>query len=158
MNTSLQLNPLLPGALRLPLRLMPPVFYNQVFCRALTSLFAQALTDGELDFLQQRRVAIHITDAGLKFTFTLEKQKITSLPANSKADLTMQGSMYHFLLMLSRREDPDTLFFNRRLKLSGDTELGLYVKNFLDSIELTDRWKYMHLLSDKARIIAERIG
>ena len=33
----------------------------------------------------------------------------------------------------------DTLFFNRRLRLGGDTELGLYVKNFLDSLELDDR-------------------
>ena len=158
MNTTLEFNPHLPAALRLPLRFLPAGLYNQLFCRALTSLFTQALADGELDFLQDRRIAIHITDTGLKFIFTLQQQKITGLPQHSDADLTMQGSMYHFLLMLSRKEDPDTLFFNRRLKLSGDTELGLYVKNFLDSIELTDRWKYLHLLSDRARMIAERIG
>ena len=37
--------------------------------------------------------------------------------------------------MLLRQEDPDTLFFNRRLKIEGDTELGLVVKNLLDSID-----------------------
>ena len=41
--------------------------------------------------------------------------------------------------MLLRQEDPDTLFFHRRLSIEGDTELGLLVKNLLDRIELP-RW------------------
>ena len=39
------------------------------------------------------------------------------------------------LLLATRREDPDTLFFNRRLNIEGDTETGLHVKNLLDSLE-----------------------
>ena len=35
-----------------------------------------------------------------------------------------------------RLEDPDTLFFNRRLLIEGDTDLGLRVKNMLDAVEL----------------------
>ncbi len=34
-----------------------------------------------------------------------------------------------------RKEDSDTLFFNRRLVVEGDTELGLVAKNTLDAIE-----------------------
>ena len=34
-----------------------------------------------------------------------------------------------------REEDPDTLFFNRKLVIEGDTELGLVVKNLLDSVD-----------------------
>lgn len=38
--------------------------------------------------------------------------------------------------MLARREeDPDTLFFSRRLTLEGDTELGLLVENTLDALD-----------------------
>ena len=37
--------------------------------------------------------------------------------------------------MVSRQEDPDTLFFNRSLAIEGDTELGLRVKNMLDALE-----------------------
>jgi predicted lipid carrier protein YhbT len=37
--------------------------------------------------------------------------------------------------MVSRQEDPDTLFFNRSLSIEGDTELGLRVKNMLDALE-----------------------
>jgi predicted lipid carrier protein YhbT len=40
------------------------------------------------------------------------------------------------VLLARRQEDPDTLFFSRRLSMEGDTELGLLVKNTLDAIEL----------------------
>ena len=40
------------------------------------------------------------------------------------------------MLLARRLEDPDTLFFSRRLSMEGDTELGLLVKNTLDAIEL----------------------
>ena len=38
------------------------------------------------------------------------------------------------LLLASRLEDADTLFFQRRLELSGDTELGLTLRNVLDRL------------------------
>ncbi len=40
------------------------------------------------------------------------------------------------VLIAARKEDPDTLFFQRRLRIEGDTELGLEVKNLMDSIDL----------------------
>ena len=40
------------------------------------------------------------------------------------------------ILIAARKEDPDTLFFQRRLRIEGDTELGLYVKNLMDAIDL----------------------
>ncbi|MFB6261882.1 MAG: SCP2 sterol-binding domain-containing protein, partial [Thiohalorhabdaceae bacterium] len=33
-------------------------------------------------------------------------------------------------------EDADTLFFNRRLAMEGDTATGVYLKNFLDALEV----------------------
>jgi predicted lipid carrier protein YhbT len=44
--------------------------------------------------------------------------------------------VYDYLTLISRREDADTLFFQRRLKMEGDTELGLYVKNLLDGLDV----------------------
>lgn len=52
------------------------------------------------------------------------------------ADLTLSATAHDFLLLAQRRQDPDTLFFSRRLSMEGDTELGLVVKNALDAIEL----------------------
>ena len=40
--------------------------------------------------------------------------------------------------MASRREDPDRLFFQRRIIIDGDVELGLHTKNLLDSLEWDD--------------------
>lgn len=158
MNSELAYNPILPAALRIPVRLLPSGLHNPLFCRIMNRVMQQQINDDELEFLTGRSVGIHLNDAGISFEFTFRQQKIIPLPQGTVTDLTMQGSVYDFLLMLSRKEDPDTLFFNRRLKLGGDTELGLYVKNFLDGIEITDQWKTIQVLSDRARQIAERIG
>lgn len=156
-NTLSKNNPLLPGIVSLPLRLMPSAMYNRLFVSSLNRLFRQELLDDELDFLEGKQVSIHVKDAGLRMNFSLVNQKIIST-GSANTDLTIEGTVYDFLLLASRREDPDTLFFNRRLKLNGDTELGLYVKNFLDGLDVTERWKYLYKLSDKASRLAERIG
>ena len=38
--------------------------------------------------------------------------------------------------MASRQVDPDTLMFQRRLVMEGDTELGLALKNYLDGMDI----------------------
>jgi predicted lipid carrier protein YhbT len=43
-------------------------------------------------------------------------------------------------------EDADTLFFRRRLKMEGDTELGVAVKYWLDASE---RPAWLNNLADK---------
>ena len=48
---------------------------------------------------------------------------------------TLPATARDFMLLLTRREDPDTLFFSRRLVSEGDTELGLSVKNLLDAVD-----------------------
>ncbi len=158
MHTELSHNPVLPAQLRLPIRLLPSGFYNPLFCNIINRLLQQQIDDNELEFLTGKSVEINLTDAGVSFKFSFSQQKITPLSQGTVTDLTMQGSVYDFLLMLSRKEDPDTLFFNRRLKLGGDTELGLYVKNFLDGIEITEQWKYIQVLSNRAIQVAEFIG
>ena len=35
----------------------------------------------------------------------------------------------------AKQKNPDTLFFNRELEITGDTELGLIVKNMLDAVD-----------------------
>lgn len=51
-------------------------------------------------------------------------------------DVALAGNIEDLLLLMTQQVDPDTLFFRRRLILTGDTELGLELKNFLDTIEL----------------------
>lgn len=98
-------------------------------------MFATALEAGELDFLLQRVMNVFVTDAELKFSVRLDRNQLHAGHAVTDADLTIEGTVYTFLLLATRKEDADTLFFRRQLKTSGDTELGLHVKNFLDGLD-----------------------
>jgi predicted lipid carrier protein YhbT len=117
--------------------LIPPRLNSTVLAQILNRVFAPELKDGELDFLDGKVMRIGVDDARLTFRLTLADGRIRA--AKTGEDLTIDGNVYEFLLLATRREDPDTLFFNRRLRLGGSTELGLYAKNFLDSLELEGR-------------------
>ena len=56
------------------------------------------------------------------------------VPAFGRADVTVRAKAGDYLALALRREDPDTLFFSRRLVIEGDTETGLAVKNALDAL------------------------
>ena len=58
--------------------------------------------------------------------------------------MKISGTIHDFLLLISRTEDTDTLFFQRRLKMEGDTELGLQLKNFLDGMDIESLPYYRH--------------
>ena len=142
MNTlspSLPRTPMMPRPLALPLGILPTAVNSKVLVTILNKLFAPELEDSELDFLQDRVMMIRVSDARLTYRITLSDGKLIAAAGSKDNDLSIEGSVYDFLLLATRREDPDTLFFNRRLRLGGDTELGLYAKNFLDSLELDDR-------------------
>ncbi len=145
----------MPAPLAFPLALIPRRVHNTLLVQILNRLFAAELAEGELDFLQDRVMRIEVTDARLIFHITLRQNRLSVVPDRRADDLSISGCVYDFLLLATRREDADTLFFNRRLKLGGDTELGLYVKNFLDALELEDRLgpllKLMNLSTDLIR-------
>ena len=80
-----------------------------------------------------RRYAIRVKDLGLCVRFTVTARGFA--PHSGTPELTISANARDFLLLMSRREDPDTLFFSRRLVSEGDTELGLVVKNLLDALD-----------------------
>jgi predicted lipid carrier protein YhbT len=153
-----RLAPRLPGLLRLSLRHLPVSFPAHLFTQTLNKLFAEQLKDGELDFMASTVIEVNVEDAGLQLRLCLRGERFSVAEAARKADLTIAGSLYDFLLLAGRREDPDTLFFNRRLKLSGNTELGLYVKNFLDSMDLSGGLQWLQQASFQASRLAERLS
>jgi predicted lipid carrier protein YhbT len=61
-------------------------------------------------------------------------RRIDVLGPDAEAESTVRGGATDLLLLASRLEDADTLFFQRRLQLTGDTELGLAVRNLLDQL------------------------
>ncbi|MBF0096085.1 MAG: SCP2 sterol-binding domain-containing protein [Magnetococcales bacterium] len=56
--------------------------------------------------------------------------------SDALAHVTMAGSSGAFLALLFNTKDPDSLFFSRELKLSGETDTGLHFKNILDNVEV----------------------
>jgi len=101
----------------------------------MNAMFTLPLQEGELGFLAGRVMNVLVSDAELRFSVRLDQDKLRAGREVQEADLTIEGTVYTFLLLATRKEDADTLFFRRQLKTSGDTELGLHVKNFLDGIE-----------------------
>ncbi len=134
------ITPTIPHLLTLPLGLLPPLIPNTALVTILNRIFADALREEELDFMHRKVLLIRVLDAKLDFRLTLINDKLTACNQYQTHDLLIEGSAYDFLLLATRREDPDTLFFNRRLRLGGSTELGLYLKNFIDALEADEYW------------------
>ena len=135
METTVRRSPQLPAIARIPLAWIPSPIKAKGIVRMLNGVFAAPLAEGELDFLSQRTVNVIISDAAIRFSLTLDAGRFVATGPAADADLRIEGTTHTLLLLASRSEDADTLFFNRLLKTSGDTELGLYVKNFLAGIE-----------------------
>jgi predicted lipid carrier protein YhbT/chorismate mutase len=114
------------------LRAVPHAWQRHVLERAVAHVLAAPLSDGALDFLQGRRLGIAVTDLGLSWTLELRGQRLCA--SGAAAEATVRGSATDLLLLASRLEDADTLFFQRRLMLTGDTELGLTARNLLDRL------------------------
>lgn len=89
-----------------------------------------------LEMLVGKRFTIRVRDAGMTLRFAYGARGFRPLFDSAKADLTISARSRDFIALLLREEDPDTLFFNRRLLMEGDTDLGLLVKNTLDGIDL----------------------
>lgn len=88
--------------------------------------------------LHGRRFALHLSDLGLRLHFRCTPQGFRPL-LQGAADLELSAASADFLALLRGSADADTLFFQRRLAIRGDTELGLVVKNWLDASE-RPRW------------------
>ena len=90
---------------------------------------------GALDPLAGKTVALEASDLGTRVRVSYDGNRFKAHTGSAPADLTIRSTASGFLALALRREDPDTLFFTRRLVMTGDTELGLVVKNALDAID-----------------------
>ncbi|MBK5073575.1 SCP2 domain-containing protein [Budviciaceae bacterium CWB-B4] len=124
-----------PSLLRLPIKLTPFALQKQVLQQLLGWQFRHALAEGDLDFLEQRWLKVEVRDLGLRWFVTV-REGVLLVSDNQQEDVSFSGDANDLILIAARKQDPDTLFFQRRLVIEGDTELGLYVKNLMDAIEL----------------------
>ena len=134
-----------PQLLRLPLGITPFALKKPLIEALLRGHLQQALVEGEVDFLSQRWLGIEISDLDLRWSVTLADGQLRVADRDA-CDVWFRATAGDLLLIAARRRDPDTLFFQRRLVIEGDTELGLYVKNLMDAIELEQMPKALRVM------------
>jgi len=122
-------------ALSLPLKWVPVGMHARGLALVVNRLFADALDAGELDFLEGKVLHVEVEDVGLHYRLVMRGGRLAAAAAEAPVDVCFRGELQTFLQLATRREDADTLFFQRRLRIEGDTATGLHLKNFLDARE-----------------------
>ena len=118
------------------LSILPGYPQTLLFVQAVNLVLGDTLRSDVMRPLQGKLISIQVTDAGVAYYFTLDRNGMVACRRTREPELTISASACDFLMLALRKEDPDTLFFSRRLCMEGDTELGLLVKNTLDALEL----------------------
>lgn len=118
-----------------PAKLVPFGLQSMLLERIFEHLFRDAFQRGELAFLQRRWARIRMLDAGFVWSVSCGVRGLVIARDQFVADVEFAGRLEDFLLLAARRVDPDTLFFQRRIQVTGDTDLGVGCKNLLDSID-----------------------
>lgn len=128
--------PRLPAGFAGLVGLLPQWPPSTMVSAALNLLFLPTLDQDTKQRLMHRVVAIQVSDAGLDCRVRLGT--LGFMPVLRGApEVTICACAWDYYQLARRIEDPDTLFFSRRLTIDGDTELGLLVKNALDAMDWT---------------------
>lgn len=133
MNKDLFAFPAILGQIAAKLPSYPP---SLAFAKVLNLALGRIIRREHLEPLHGKLIIIKVTDMGLRFHFTIDDKGFASTRSDAMPDLAISATARDFYLLASRKEDPDTLFFSRRLLVEGNTELGLVAKNTLDALEL----------------------
>ena len=117
---------------------MPERLNFLVVNQLINKAFEEQVDDGDFDFLQGRSLQIEIIDAGVYVSLTKSGNKLTCSHFSDQqhvADVTLSIDVANAIALLNQEVDPDTLFFQRKLKINGDTELAHHVKNTIDTLD-----------------------
>ena len=129
--------PVFPKPLIKVMTKLPTLPISAVMTGTINLIAWRTLRDLDWSSMRGRRFCVHIKDAGIKTYFSVTAKGFVP-QVTETADVTFTATAEDFMRLALRQEDPDTLFFNRRLLIEGNTDLGLTVKNMLDSVELGD--------------------
>lgn len=129
--------------------------------KALLSLMQQAfqepLEDGDFEFLEGKWLKVEISDLQLTWFFSFCPNEGLIVCPDEHEDAAIRGNLKEFLLLATRSEDPDTLFFQRRLIIEGDTELGLEIKNLMDAVDHDSLPPLLKLILTRGAPVLQRL-
>ncbi|MGL5309695.1 MAG: ubiquinone anaerobic biosynthesis accessory factor UbiT, partial [Plesiomonas shigelloides] len=105
-----------------------------------------------------RWLQVEVPDLNLSWFVSVQNAQLV-VAKQAQPDVIFRGNTNELILIAARVEDPDTLFFQRRLTIEGDTELGLYVKNLLDALDMEQMPKPLQaLLQQLAQFIQKGLA
>jgi predicted lipid carrier protein YhbT len=123
-----------PSRLRAPLQFLPPPIVRRATQTLLERVLSGPFATGVLDDMTGRTLGVEVTDLGLRWVVRVGERRLERVDVAGEAEATVRGTATDLLLLAARLEDADTLFFHRRLQLTGDVELGLAIRNLLDQL------------------------
>jgi len=85
--------------------------------------------------LDGREVEIAIRGSALRACFRIRGRHFVPARPSGSPHLRFRAAVRDFAMIAAREADADTLYFQRRLVVEGDTESALLVKNTLDGLE-----------------------
>jgi len=152
------IRPMARKAIALPGRVIPYAVQVPVLSVVLNQAFREPLRHGELEFLEGSRIRIKVADLFVDWLIQVGKEGITPIDRSLEEDVTIKGNSLDFIMLATRRADPDTLFFQRRIRVEGDTELGLGIKNTMDSMDWDDLPLPIRRLLQAISLVIARLG
>jgi predicted lipid carrier protein YhbT len=102
---------------------------------ALNVVLRRRLPAEVFERLAGRDVVIEVRKPAFRAAFRVRGRGFMPVRPGANPHLRFSATARDFLAIAAREADADTLFFNRRLLVEGDTETALLVKNSLDRIE-----------------------
>ncbi len=126
--------PRIASTLASPLRLIPDAVHSRLLAATCNHLMRGLRISSRLHDLDGKTIQIRVSDIPMSYHLTIRDGRLLS-NVSGHSDACITGTLSDYWLLATRAEDPDTLFFNRRLVIEGDTETGLYIKNLLDGLE-----------------------
>ncbi len=123
-------------------RKLPALPPRLVLVHTLNHMLRRGLLPADMNKFAGRHFQLDVLDLGISIRFSANRQQFTSEDYPGKPDLRLAANSIDYLHMILREEDPDTLFFNRKLQIEGDTALGLTTKNLLDCVD----WRWQRVL------------
>lgn len=115
------------------LRIAPGPLHERLLTLTLNHMLRGQSIAERLAELKGKRFRLSIDDAHTSLTFEITEHGLTRSPL--APHVTIRGPLRDFVALALREEDPDTLFFQRRLAVEGETETGVHLKNLLDGWE-----------------------
>jgi predicted lipid carrier protein YhbT len=134
MNLSLPPLPAPPEALRRFIERLPTQPPSLLLAIALNRVLLPKLDAEARAGLAGHCVEVHVIDFGVRFRLALGTRGFAPAPGGAAVVLRIAAPAEVYWRLAEGTEDADTLFFERRLVMEGDTELGLFLKNTLDAV------------------------